>query len=43
LLGYVGSQVDVKLPGGILNVEWDGKGEVFLSGPAETVFVGEWS
>jgi diaminopimelate epimerase len=43
LLGYVDSQVDVKLPGGILNVEWDGTGEVFLSGPAETVFIGDWS
>ena len=42
LLGYIGSQVNIKLPGGILNVEWDGTGEVFLSGPAETVFIGEW-
>lgn len=42
LLGYVGNQVDVKLPGGVLNVEWDGAGEVFLSGPAETVFIGDW-
>jgi len=42
LLGYADNKVDISLPGGILNVEWDGKGEVFLSGPAETVFVGEW-
>ncbi|HEY32955.1 MAG TPA: diaminopimelate epimerase [Dehalococcoidia bacterium] len=42
LLGYVDRQVDVKLPGGILNVEWDGTGEIFLSGPAETVFIGDW-
>jgi len=42
LLDYVDSKVDVKLPGGILSVEWDGVGEVFLSGPAETVFTGEW-
>jgi diaminopimelate epimerase len=34
--------VDVKLPGGTLRVERDGKGEVFLSGPAEIVFSGEW-
>ena len=34
--------VDIKLPGGILGVEWDGVGEVFLSGPAEIVFTGEW-
>ena len=42
LLGYIDSKVDVKLPGGILGVEWDGEGEVFLSGPAEIVFTGEW-
>jgi len=40
--GYVGSKVDIKLPGGILDVEWDGVGEVFLNGPAEVVFTGEW-
>jgi len=43
LLGYVDNKVEVKLPGGTLEVEWDGAGEVFLSGPAETVFAGEWS
>ncbi len=41
-LGYVDSKVDIKLPGGVLGVEWDRVGEVFLSGPAETVFAGEW-
>ena len=41
LRGYINNKVDIKLPGGILNVEWDGKGEVFLSGPAEVVFTGE--
>ncbi len=40
--GYIDNKVDIKLPGGILGVEWDGKGEVFLSGPAEIVFTGEW-
>jgi len=34
--------VDIILPGGTLNIDWDGKGEVFLSGPAEVVFEGEW-
>ena len=43
LLGYVDSQIDVKLPGGTLGIEWNGTGEVFLSGPAETVFTGDWS
>lgn len=42
LHGYVDNKVDIKLPGGTLKVEWDGAGEVFLSGPAETVFTGEW-
>ena len=40
--GFIGNKVDIKLPGGILNVEWDGVGEVLLSGPAEVVFTGEW-
>lgn len=39
---YVDNKVDIKLPGGILGVEWDGIGEVFLSGSAEIVFSGEW-
>jgi diaminopimelate epimerase len=42
LLGYFDSKVDVKLPGGTLTVDWDGQGEVFLSGPAVTVFEGNW-
>jgi len=42
LHGYVESEVDIKLPGGILQVEWDRAGEVFLSGPTEIVFTGEW-
>jgi diaminopimelate epimerase len=43
LLGYVDNQVGVKLPGGILDVEWDRGGEVLLGGPTEIVFAGEWS
>ncbi len=42
LHGYVDNKVAIKLPGGILEVEWDGAGEIFLSGPAEVVFTGEW-
>jgi diaminopimelate epimerase len=42
LRGYIDNMVNIKLPGGILSVEWDGAGEVFLSGPAEIVFTGEW-
>lgn len=42
LLGYLDSKVNVNLPGGTLTVEWSGEGEVFLSGPAATVFNGRW-
>jgi diaminopimelate epimerase len=34
--------VDIILPGGTLTVDWDSKGEVLLSGPAEVVFEGKW-
>jgi diaminopimelate epimerase len=43
LLGYLDDRVEVQLTGGTLAVEWDGKGEVFLGGPASTVFQGNWS
>ena len=36
LLGFVDKKVTIRLPGGTLNVEWDGTGEVWLSGPAES-------
>jgi diaminopimelate epimerase len=42
LLGHTESRVDIKLPGGLLNVAWNGNGEVVLGGPAETVFEGKW-
>jgi diaminopimelate epimerase len=42
LLGYIDNPVEIKLPGGILEVDWDRAGEVLLSGPAEIVFTGEW-
>ena len=37
-----GEKVDITLPGGTLAIEWDGRGEVYLTGPAERVFAGEW-
>ena len=43
LHGYIDNRVDIKLPGGILEVDWDRGREVFLSGPAEVVFTGEWA
>jgi diaminopimelate epimerase len=42
LRGYTESKVDIKLPGGVLNAEWNGNGEVVLGGPAEVVFEGKW-
>jgi diaminopimelate epimerase len=41
-LGYTESKVDIKLPGGVLNAEWNGNREVVLGGPAEVVFEGKW-
>ena len=41
--GYTGNTVDITLPGGTLTVNWDGEGEVFLEGPAQEVFNGEWT
>jgi len=39
---YVDKKVNVKLPGGILEVEWNRAGEVLLSGPTNVVFAGDW-
>ena len=41
-VGEKGERVEIELPGGKLSVDWDGAREVWLSGPAETVFEGEW-
>ena len=42
LLGLTGDEVDITLPGGMLNISWDGVGEVYLEGDAVEVFEGEW-
>lgn len=42
LHGWVENKVDITSPGGNLGIEWDGAGEVFLTGSAESVFTGEW-
>ena len=42
LHGYTGEEVDITLPGGALSVAWDGSGQVYLEGPIEEVFQGEW-
>ena len=43
LCGHSRNTVDITLPGGTLKVDWDGEGEVYLEGPAEEVFSGEWT
>jgi diaminopimelate epimerase len=42
LQGLVDDIVNITLPGGVLTLEWDGGGEVFMTGPAVTVFEGDW-
>ena len=42
LLDYVGSHVDIILPGGVLTIFWDRVGELLLDGPVEEVFTGDW-
>jgi diaminopimelate epimerase len=43
LCGHSRDTIYITLPGGTLKVDWDGDGEVFLEGPAEEVFSGEWT
>ncbi len=38
----VDNVVNIKLLGGTLKLEWDGAGEVLMTGPAEIVFHGDW-
>ena len=42
LHGLVDDSVEVQLPGGALNIDWDGEGEVSLEGPATRVFAARW-
>jgi diaminopimelate epimerase len=42
LAGHTGNRAGIHLLGGKAEVEWDGEGEVWLTGPAETVFTGNW-
>lgn len=43
LTGVSDRNVDIRLPGGHLRLEYQESGRVFMTGPAETVFVGEWN
>ncbi len=42
LHGLVDDKVDIREPGGILTLEWDGAGNVYLTGPAAYVYTGDW-
>lgn len=43
LHGLVGERVTVSLPGGDLDLSWDGEGSVLLEGQAVEVFEGHWA
>jgi len=42
LTGRTDRRLAVRLPGGILEIEWSEQGPVFLTGPAVEVFRGDW-
>ena len=42
LHGLVDDVVEIKEPGGVLTLRWNGEGNVFLSGPAAYVYSGDW-
>ncbi len=42
LTGRTATRIVAEVPGGELTLEWDGQGEVFMTGPAEEVFTGAW-
>ncbi|MHB8514887.1 MAG: diaminopimelate epimerase [Dehalococcoidia bacterium] len=42
LLGLLDDALELRVPGGVLHLEWDGQGDVVLSGPVEEVFRGTW-
>ena len=43
LTGRTGDRIIDSLPGGDLELEWDGSGSVFMTGPAARVFDAEWA
>ena len=42
LLGLADDRLELRVPGGVLQLEWDGAGDVILSGPVEEAFTGTW-
>ena len=42
LQGLTKDTLELTVPGGVLELEWDGANEVILTGPVEEVFRGVW-
>jgi diaminopimelate epimerase len=42
LLDLVDNAMELTVPGGVLTLEWDGEGDVILTGPVAEVFRGSW-
>ena len=42
LLDLADGALELRVPGGVLNLEWDGEGDVILTGPVAEVFRGTW-
>ncbi|TAK64843.1 MAG: diaminopimelate epimerase [Dehalococcoidia bacterium] len=42
LRGLVDNAMELRVPGGVLQLEWDGEGDVILTGPVVESFRGEW-
>ena len=40
LLDAIDTSLELRVPGGVLNLDWDGEGELILTGPVEEVFRG---
>jgi diaminopimelate epimerase len=42
LLGLADGTLELRVPGGVLQLAWDGEGDVVLEGPVAEVFRGTW-
>ncbi len=42
LHGLIDDTVEIQVPGGMLTIHWTGNGPVLMTGPAETVYAGDW-
>jgi diaminopimelate epimerase len=42
LLDLADAGLELRVPGGVLQLAWDGEGDVVLEGPVEEVFRGSW-